>query len=142
MEGSGNRIMNTETEMSATRSAGAASILVVEDEPIVRMLVVDHLEDLGFLTAEAKDAVEALGLLRGGRRFDLMLTDVGLPGMGGRELAETARTLAPDLRILFATGYSQTHATALGLPAAGMDLVGKPFDMDELARRIRALLGS
>jgi len=118
-----------------------ATILVVEDEPIVRMLVVDHLNDDGFRILEAQDGPEALDILKRESGLSLMLTDVGLPGMGGRELADLARSLHPDLRILFATGYSESHAEALGLPAPGMGLVGKPFDMIDLTARIRAMLG-
>jgi hypothetical protein len=132
--------MNIKIDNPATSRSTEATILVVEDEPIVRMLVLDQLGDLGFHTVEAQDASEALALLRRGDRFDLMLTDVGLPGMDGRELAEVARGLQPDLKVLFATGYSAGDASALGLPARGMDLVGKPIEMDELARRIRLLL--
>ncbi|MCX5513093.1 hypothetical protein C3941_01565 [Kaistia algarum] len=132
--------MNIKIDNPATNWSAEATILVVEDEPIVRMLVVDQLDDLGFRTVEAQDASEALALLRRGDRFDLMLTDVGLPGMDGRELAEVARGLQPDLKVLFATGYSGSDTSALGLPARGMDLVGKPIEMDELARRIRLLL--
>lgn len=132
--------MNAKIDNPAASRTTDAMILVVEDEPIVRMLVVDQLGDLGYRTVEAQDASEALALLRRGGRFDLMLTDVGLPGMSGRDLAEAARELRPDLRILFATGYSGGHTSELGLPARGMDFVGKPFDMDELARRIRSLL--
>jgi CheY-like chemotaxis protein len=133
--------MNAKIEMSAEAEEMEFSILVVEDEPIVRMLVVDQLDDLGYRTVEAQDGHQALVLLRERGRFDLLLTDVGLPGMDGRELASAARDLQPDLKILFATGYAASHATMLGLPAPGMDLVGKPFDTDELARRIRGLLG-
>jgi CheY-like chemotaxis protein len=136
----GNEVMTTKTDAVGASQTTDATILVVEDEPIVRMLVVDQLGDLGFHTAEAQDASEALALLGRGDRFDLMLTDVGLPGMNGRELAEAARGLQPDLKVLFATGYSGGHEGELGLPAIGMGLVGKPFEMDELARRIRSLL--
>jgi CheY-like chemotaxis protein len=132
--------MNTKIDNSAEGGAALVTILVVEDEPLVRMFVVDHLGDLGYRTVEAQDGSEALALWRRGERFDLLLTDVGLPGMTGGELAEAARRLQPDLKILFATGYSRSHAGELGLPAPGMDWVGKPFELGELAKRIRCLL--
>lgn len=132
--------MRSDLEMNATNERAAAAILVVEDEPIVRMIVVDHLNESGFTTVESQDAREALAHLEAGARFDLMLTDVGLPGMNGRDLARAARRLAPGLRVLFATGYSESDSAALGLPAEGMDVVGKPFDLDELVRRIEALM--
>lgn len=124
---------------TATGARGI-SILVVEDEPVVRMLVVDHLEELGFDVTEAGDASEALALLEGGGRYDVMLTDVGLPGMNGRDLADRVRLALPDIKILFATGYSASGGAELGLPAPGMELVTKPFDTDELARRIDIML--
>lgn len=134
--------MRNDYEVPVPTDDTAIAVLVVEDEPIVRMVVVDHLAELGYRTVESQDASEALAHLEAGMRFDLMLTDVGLPGMGGRELAETARRLAPNLKILFATGYSEQDMASLGLPAAGMDMVGKPFDFGELERRIRVLLAS
>jgi CheY-like chemotaxis protein len=110
-------------------------ILVVEDEPIVRMLVVDYLGELGYDTIEAVDAPSALDVLRGPGAIRLMLTDVGLPGMDGHELAGRARELRPGLKILFATGYGGSDPAM-----AEAAVVGKPFNIEELAAKIRAMM--
>ncbi len=116
------------------------TVYVVEDEPIVRMLVVDHLEELGYRVMEAGNAEQALSALRQDDEIDLLLTDVGLPGMSGRQLAEEARKLRPELAIIFATGYADGAASRSDLVGENMDLIGKPFDVDDLAARIGALL--
>lgn len=123
-----------------TSGLPSGSILIVEDEPIVRMLVVDHLTDLGYATIEAQDAPSALPVLEGEGDIALLLTDVGLPGMDGRQLAEAARGIRPDLRILFATGDAHGVTTWPGYSPDTMDLVGKPFDMDDLAGKVEALM--
>ena len=116
------------------------TVYVVEDEPIVRILVVDHLEELGYRVMEAGNAEQALSALRQDDEIDLLLTDVGLPGMSGRQLAEEARKLRPELAIIFATGYADGAASRSDLVGENMDLIGKPFDVDDLAARIGALL--
>lgn len=123
-----------------TPISDGGSILIVEDEPIILMLVVDHLSDLGYSTIEARDAATALPLLEGDDTIDLMLTDVGLPDMNGRDLAERARELRPNLKILFATGYSEDVQSWPGFPGHGQGFVGKPFDMDELADKVCTLI--
>lgn len=116
------------------------TILVVEDEPIVRMLVVEFLGDLGYRILEAKDANTALPILGSDEPIGLLLTDVGLPGLDGRQLAEAAQTMRPALKVLFATGYAETSA---GAPSAnGAELISKPFDLDFLADTIRRILAA
>ncbi|MGR6328830.1 response regulator [Sphingomonas sp. XXL09] len=117
------------------------SVLLVEDDPAVRMLVADLLGDLGFRVRQARDGTAALTELEAMPRLDLLITDVGLPGMNGRDLADLVRARHPALKVLFISGYAG-KATMLGdFLAEGMELVSKPFDIDALSARIRAILG-
>ncbi|MFL9813803.1 response regulator [Stutzerimonas sp. VN223-3] len=123
----------------ATQGMGE-TILVVEDEPVVRSLVIEVLDDLGYQTLEAGDAVEALPIIEGAQRIDLLVSDVGLPGMNGRQLAEIARQHRPGLKVLFATGYAES-ATAGGFLGPDMAVITKPFAIDALAAKVREMLG-
>lgn len=117
-------------------SATPATILVVEDDDIVRMLIVDVLEELEFSVLEADGSEQALEQLKDADlHIDLMMTDVGLPGMDGRELATEARKLHPSLPILFASGYAET----IDVPA-DMHVIGKPFSIDQLRDKVNAVL--
>ncbi|NNJ15332.1 response regulator [Pseudomonas putida CSV86] len=111
-------------------------LLVVEDDDIVRMLMLDVLEELGYEVREAEDGETALALLRSEQQFALMLTDVGLPGIDGKELARQARELRPQLPIMFASGYGQS----IDLPE-GMHMISKPFGIDQLRDKMKAILG-
>lgn len=114
----------------------ASTILVVEDDTIVRMLIVDVLEELQFKVLEADGSTAALALLESrDTLIDLLMTDVGLPGMDGQELAARARELRPSLPILFASGYAEN----LQVPA-GMHVIGKPFSIDQLRDKVTGLL--
>ncbi|MDQ0439304.1 DNA-binding response OmpR family regulator [Kaistia dalseonensis] len=106
---------------------------------MVRMLVVDYLNELGYTTIEARDAAAALPVIASSDPIHLLLTDIGLPGMDGHALAQEARKLRPSLKILFATGYA---SAGMGMPVLGegMDVVGKPFDMDDLGDRVRTMI--
>lgn len=115
------------------------TVLVVEDEPMVRMLVVDYLNDLGYVTVEAKDAPSALAVLATDDPIHLLLTDIGLPGMNGRDLADEARRIRPAMKVIFATGYGSADMASDSM-SEGTDLVGKPFDMDELGAKVRAMI--
>jgi CheY-like chemotaxis protein len=115
-------------------------VLLVEDDEAVRMVVLEALEDLGYRTLAAESATQALPYLEGGERVDLLITDVGLPGLNGRQLAEMARQRRPGLRVLFATGYAERAAVRSGLLEEGMDILTKPFAMDALAERLHSLL--
>lgn len=118
-------------------SANAPSLLVVEDDAIVRMLIVDVLEELDFKVLEADGSEKALEFLKDqGQHIDLMMTDVGLPFMDGRELANEARKLRPALPILFASGYAEN----IEVPE-GMHLIGKPFSIDQLRDKVKGILG-
>ena len=114
--------------------------MVVEDDPAVRMLVLDLLRELGYNGYEADDARTALPLLESNVRVDLLITDVGLPGMNGRQLAEIARQHHPKLKVLFMTGYAQKAAERQGFLEDGMDMVAKPFSIELLASKIRTMI--
>jgi PAS domain S-box-containing protein len=134
-----------DTLMPVTSEAPAAlageTVLLVEDDPAVRMLVLDLLNELGYHAHEAEDAKSALPLLESDRRIDLLVTDVGLPGMNGRQLAEIARQHRPDLKVLFMTGYAEKATERQGFLEEGMDMVAKPFSIDLLANKIRTMIG-
>ncbi|MFJ4246986.1 response regulator [Pseudomonas sp. NPDC089741] len=119
-------------------STPAFTILVVEDDDIVRMLIVDVLEELEFKVLEADGGEQALEVLQDpDKTIDLMMTDVGLPDMDGRELATAARKLRPALPILFASGYAES----IDVPA-GMQVIGKPFSIDQLRDKVTGMLAS
>jgi len=125
---------------SEVQQADGEIVLVVEDEPVVRGLIVEELQELGYRAIEAGDGTEGLDILQSKRRIDLLVTDMGLPGLNGRQLADAARTLRPDLKILFMTGYAENAALASGFLDPGMEMITKPFAMEALATRIRAMI--
>ena len=113
-------------------------ILVVEDDDIVRMLIVDVLEELEFEVLEADGSEQALKILEDkARHIYLMMTDVGLPGMNGQELAGKARELRPVLPILFASGFVES----IDVPD-GMHVIGKPFSIDQLRDKVKGILAN
>jgi hypothetical protein len=125
----------------ATEPASAGeTVLVVEDEPIVRGVILEMLQDQGFRTLEAVDGPSGLRLLRSRARIDLLVTDVGLPGLTGRQLADQARETRPGLKILFMTGYAESAAISQGFLQAGMEMITKPFELDNLSRKIRNMI--
>jgi signal transduction histidine kinase/DNA-binding response OmpR family regulator len=125
----------------AIRTSGE-TVLVVDDEIIIRALITDLLEDLGCRAIEAGDGPEGLRLLETQDRVDLLITDVGLPnGINGRQLADAARLGRPDLKVLFITGYAESEFLGERKLEPGMHLLTKPFEIDALAARIRDLLG-
>ncbi len=119
---------------------GTEVVLVVEDEDAVRSFVRSVLERLGYTVLAAPDGRTALDVLADGRRVDLLLTDVVMPGMSGPELAERLQADQPDLRILYASGYAQAAMTQRGVLRRGTSFLPKPFSSGELARRVRAVL--
>ncbi|WP_434386840.1 PAS domain-containing protein [Melittangium boletus] len=133
-------LAGTTTTGEAPRALAGETVLVVEDEPSVRMVVMDVLSDLGYRALEAGNAPEAMPHLEGPARIDLLVTDVGLPGMNGRQLAEVARQKRPGLKVLFITGYAEGAAVRGGFLAEGMEMITKPFAIEVLAERLRAIL--
>jgi PAS domain S-box-containing protein len=119
------------------------TVLVVDDEPNVRMLVGEVLGELGYNTFEAKDGISGLKILQSGRRVDLLITDIGLPGgMNGRQLADAGLVAQPELKILFITGYAETVVMGEGALKPGMHVVTKPFSLEVLSRRIRDIIAA
>jgi signal transduction histidine kinase/CheY-like chemotaxis protein len=116
-------------------------VLVVEDDPHVRQLLCQALSEDGFPCQTAANANEALQILRSSQRIDLLVSDVGLPGMNGRQLAEIARTLRPRLPVLFITGYAETAMAREGFLGAGMHLICKPFELKQLQAQVTQILG-
>jgi CheY-like chemotaxis protein len=123
--------------------AGAGeTVLVVDDEPTVRLLIADVLADLGYAAIEAADGAAGLKVLQSDARVDLLITDVGLPGgMNGRQLADAARVTRAGLRVLFITGYAENAILNHGHLEPGMQVLTKPFAIDTLAARIREAIG-
>jgi PAS domain S-box-containing protein len=120
--------------------ASGETVLVVEDEPVVRDLAVEVLEDLGYRAIEAADGQAGLSIVQSPVRIDLLLTDMGLPGLNGRQLADLAREVRPGLKVLFITGYAENAVRASGFLEPGMEMITKPFAVDALARRIREMI--
>jgi CheY-like chemotaxis protein len=125
------------------RAEHGETVLVVDDEPTVRMLVTEVLEDLGYIAIEAKDGAAGLRVLQSPARIDLLITDIGLTGgMDGRQLVEAARERRRDLKVLFITGYAQNALVSHGHLDPGMHVMTKPFAIEVLANRIRDLIAA
>ena len=124
-----------------TLQAAGERVLVVEDDSQVRMMITAVLRDFGYRVAEAEHADAALGLLETAEPVDLLITDVGLPGVDGRQLAEIARESRPDLPVLFVTGYAAKAAVRSEFLDPGMRMISKPFNVESLATAVREALG-
>ncbi|MEW5306607.1 MAG: hypothetical protein WDW36_009061 [Sanguina aurantia] len=137
----------TVTELSLVLQPSAApvgkgqTVLLVEDDDSVRLLVKDVLKELGYNALEAAEPQSGVSLLASSQRIDLMISDVGLPGMNGRQLAEVARQHHPDLPVLFITGYAENAAIRSGFLGNNMAMITKPFSLDLLAAKIGEMLG-
>jgi PAS domain S-box-containing protein len=125
----------------APKAGAGETVLVVDDEPSVRMLVAEVLDELGYSAIEAADGISGLNVLHSDVRIDLLITDVGLPGgVNGRQMADAAREKRPGLKVLFITGYAENAAVGNGYLEPGMHVLTKPFAMDRLAARIRSII--
>jgi len=127
-------------EGAPPRADAGETVLVVEDEATVRMLVLETLAELGYAAIEAADGPSGLRVLRSDARVDLLVTDVGLPGLNGRQLADAGREARPGLRVLFITGYAHNAAVGNGVLEPGTEMMTKPFAMDALADKIRSMI--
>ena len=117
------------------------TVLVVDDEPTVRLLIVDVLTDAGYRAIEAVDGLEGLKVLQSGVRVDLLITDVGLPGgMNGRQVADAGRAIRPDLKVMFITGYAENAVVSHGHLDPGMQIITKPFAIDDLRNKINEMI--
>jgi len=128
----------------ATTPRGSQSnntVLLVEDEADIRVLVSDVLADHGYTTLQAEDGPSGLRIVESNARIDLLITDVGLPGgMNGRQVADAARARRPDLKVLFITGFAGNAAVGNARLEAGTQVMTKPFDLSALAARVGDML--
>ena len=121
-------------------AAGDETVLLVDDDEIVRATVASMLSDLGYKVLTAASGAEALALLEQGEKPDLLFTDVVMPGMGGRQLAERAVAILPSLRVLFTSGYTENAIVHNGRLDSGVYLLSKPYDRERLAAKLRKVL--
>ena len=127
------------SRIMAPRGAGE-SILVVEDDISVRLLISEILKELGYAVLTASDSTSALPILAEDEPIDLLISDIGLPGMDGRELAEQARRHRPNLKVLFVTGYAAKAAVRSDLLDPGMDLISKPFEIEDFGKKVSQMI--
>ena len=121
--------------------ARGQTVLIVDDEATIRHLVDEVLAEHGYTVIGAADGIAGLKVLQSGSRIELLITDVGLPnGMNGRQVADAARSLRPDLKILFITGYAENAAVGNGHLEPGMELLTKPFTMEALSIKVAGML--
>jgi PAS domain S-box-containing protein len=129
--------------LSADLGASGETILVIDDEPTVRMLLLDTLRDAGYAVIEAADGPSGLARLQSATPIDLLISDVGLPGgMNGRQIADAGRRLRPALKVLFITGYAEKVAIGDRALDPRMEVITKPFAIDDLRRKVRAMLAA
>ena len=130
----------SDTSVVETPRGQGETVLVVEDDKTVRLIIREVLEELGYEVLAVSDSRPAIPLLQSSRRIDLMLSDVVLPHINGRKLAEIARASRPGLKVLFVTGYAE-HATFRNeFLDPGMDMLTKPFALDALGAKVRAMI--
>jgi PAS domain S-box-containing protein len=118
---------------------GQGTVLVVEDELSVRCLIVEALQEVGFKVIEAGDGPSGLEILQSPEKIDLLLTDIGLPGLNGRQVAEAGRLRRPELKVLFMTGYADASLISDGFLMPGMEMMTKPFNIKDLEERVLRL---
>jgi PAS domain S-box-containing protein len=127
--------------MAGFESGFGETVLVVDDEPTVRLLMTDLLQDAGYRVLDAPDGPAGLKILQSETRIDLLVTDVGLPGgMNGRQVADAARVLRPNLKVLFITGYAENAVIGSNQLEPGMQVITKPFAMEALASKVREII--
>ncbi len=132
---------HSEGENAIVDVGDGETVLVIDDEETVRMLVVEVLEEAGYKALEAADGPSGLNILQSDARIDLLITDVGLPGgLNGRQVADAARRSRPELKVLFITGYAENAAVGNGHLDTGMEVLTKPFALADLAARISEMI--
>jgi CheY-like chemotaxis protein len=138
----GDALLGEEEEAIATAAtASGQTILVVDDEATIRHLIDEVLDERGYTVIGAADGASGIKVLQSGAKIELLITDVGLPnGMNGRQVADAARSLRPDLKVLFITGYAENAAVGNGHLEPGMELLTKPFTMQGLAAKVAEMM--
>jgi PAS domain S-box-containing protein len=130
-------------DVQKVRRGDGETVLVVDDEPSVRLLIHEVLEELGYRVLEAETGASGLQVLESIGRVDLLVTDVGLPGgMNGRQLADAALVSRPDLKVLFITGYAENAVIGDGCLKSGMHVLTKPFSLETLGERVREIIAA
>jgi CheY-like chemotaxis protein len=124
------------------RASGTETILVVEDDPLMRRMTTDALRELGYEVIACEKAVDALNILDHNEGIALLLTDVVMPEMNGKRLADEAQRRRPNLKVMFTTGYTQNAVVHGGVLDPGVHFLAKPFTLDQLAAKVRGLLDS
>jgi CheY-like chemotaxis protein len=132
--------IDLDTPTVETPRGQGETILIVEDDTTVRLILSDVLEELGYNVLIASDARPAIAMLQSDQRIDLMVSDVVLPHINGRKLAEIARASRPDLKVLFVTGYAENATFRGDFLDPGMDMLTKPFALDALGAKVRAMI--
>lgn len=134
-------VVAEEDNGAGLRAEQGQTVLLVEDEAAIRELVVTVLEEAGYRVVEAPNGPAGTAILRSNQRVDLLITDVGLPGgLNGRQVADAGRTVRPELKVLFMTGYAANAAVGAGHLVAGMEVLTKPFNVSDLKRRVGEML--
>ncbi len=136
----GNTLRKVEAAVPVVRGSRREVVMVVEDEDRVRAVSVEALKELGYAVVEAAGPLEALVLLENGQEVHVLFTDVVMPDMSGRQLADLAREMVPNLKILYTTGYTRNAIVHNGILDAGTNLLTKPFTIEELASKVRTIL--
>lgn len=129
----------TEPVLNPQQTITRETVLLVEDDPAIRELVPEVLEDMGYFTLIASDGQEGLNILKNRPGIDLLVTDIGLPGLNGRDLAAKALEMYPLLKVLFITGYDQSVTLQKSLHRPGVELMTKPFTITDLASKISSM---
>jgi len=139
--GAADGIVAIDAAAKPPQAEAGAVVLLVEDEPAVRIVIVEVLSDLGYTVLEAHSGQSAMRFVQSHARIDLLLTDVGLPGgMNGRQLADAAREHRPGLKVLFLTGYAASAAVGNGRMEQGMEIMTKSFALDALGARVQGMI--
>jgi CheY-like chemotaxis protein len=116
-------------------------VLVIDDEPAIRMVITEVLAEVGYRVIEAADGPAGLKIVQTGGRIDLLITDVGLPnGLNGRQVADAARDINPKLKVLFITGFAENAAVGNGHLKPGMSVITKPFTNTMLVNKVRQII--
>jgi CheY-like chemotaxis protein len=129
-----------ETAAAPTVVGGHETILVVEDDKLVRDYVLTQLHSLGYVTLDAANAAEAMAIVNAGHEFDLLFTDVIMPGLNGRQLADAISKAKPALKVLFSSGYTENAIIHHGRLDEGVLLLAKPYRKSDMAMMIRKAL--
>jgi signal transduction histidine kinase len=126
---------------AVTETGRGETVLIIDDEPTVRMLIIEVLEEAGYFVIEAVDGVAGLKILQSDVSIALLITDVELPGgLNGRQVAEAARETRPNLKVLFVTGFAENAAVGHGHLDVGMQVIAKPFVVTALANKAREMM--